>query len=341
MAQLLTQSLVDEVTFVEPAVLPSGPRRPQREEQTLPAGLRIVRPLLPVPKRLGGLRATGMWLRATALRDADVLWVNDPSLGVHALSPRRPAVYDVTDDWRTFDFPPRIRRRLVAAEDSLAACARTVVCSDVLADRWRERYAVEAEVVRNGIDLDAFAQAVRRQLPGAAPHVGYIGTLHDMRIDVETTLAVADSPFVGTVHLVGPNALSPTSSAALGAHPKIMVHGPVPSGDVPSWTVSMDVLVCPHLINAFTESLDAIKSYEYLSAGRPVVATPTSGFQALAAPDLTSIRREDFVGAVEKAVSAVTAPVQILREEWSWAARARHFHQALVEARSGGPTHVS
>ena len=45
---------------------------------------------------------------------------------------------------------------------------------------------------------------------------------------------------------------------------------------------SADVLVCPHRVDSFTLSLDAIKSFEYVASGRPVVATPTSGFQALA-----------------------------------------------------------
>jgi hypothetical protein len=37
----------------------------------------------------------------------------------------------------------------------------------------------------------------------------------------------------------------------------------------------------PHVVNAFTDSLDPIKVYEYLAAGRPIVSTPVAGFREL------------------------------------------------------------
>ena len=45
-----------------------------------------------------------------------------------------------------------------------------------------------------------------------------------------------------------------------------------------------DVVVIPHLVNPFTESLDPIKAYECLAAGRPTVATPVAGFRELGPP---------------------------------------------------------
>ena len=43
-------------------------------------------------------------------------------------------------------------------------------------------------------------------------------------------------------------------------------------------------MIVPHLVNPFTESLDPIKAYECLAAGRPTVATPVAGFRDLGAP---------------------------------------------------------
>ena len=148
---------------------------PGRDTWSPEPGIDVLRPSLYVPKRIGGLGVVGAQLRRGPLRDVDVLWVNDPDLGVHCLRSRQAAVYDVTDDWRTFQQAPRVLRRIVSAEDRLAVRARTCVCSAELATRWKERYGVDAAVVNNGIDGAAFLAAQPIPLDGEKPHVGYIG----------------------------------------------------------------------------------------------------------------------------------------------------------------------
>lgn len=316
--ELRRQGLVGRLTFVEPPVLGKRSRR----WSPLP-GIDVLRPALLVPKRAGGLVTVGALLRATVLRDVDVVWVNVADLGRWCLPRGRPAVHDVTDDWRTFEQPPHIRARLVAAEDVLARRARTIVCSRVLADRWHERYGVQADVVHNGVDLRALTGVTPRDL-GPGVHVGYVGTLHDERLDVDLVERLARSAV--TVHLVGPDLL--TDSGRLRAA-GVLMHGPVPSTDVPSWMSAMDVLVSPHRVTDFTLSLDAIKSYEYLATGRPVVATPTSGFQVLQSPALTVAGAETFVEAVLQAVGGRFAPDLSA----GWDVRAREFAALLRTTR--------
>lgn len=313
--QLVDQELASTVVFVEPPML----GEPGRRRSPRP-GIDVVRPVLPAPKRLGGLHAAGALLRAGALRGVDVLWVNDATLGVHCLSRGTRAVYDVTDDWRTFDNPDYIRRRIVQAEDVLARRAATVVCSEVLAERWEARYGSRPPVVQNAVDLGAFATAGPKRLDGKGPHVGYVGTLHAQRLDVPLLGGVARA-VGGTVHLVGPDSLDDASRAVLAAEPRILRHGPVPASEVPSWMKAMDVLVCPHLVNDFTLSLDAIKAHEYVAAGRPVVATPTSGFQSLRADGVAVVTRDGFAERVRAAVGT-SGPTQ---QPVDWAQRAREF----------------
>ena len=325
--ELVRQGLITSLVFVEPLRFGRFQAFPTRVPVP---GITVASPTLTVPKRAGGYRVAAAAARRGLLAGVDLLWVNDPQFGVHCLGAGGRAVYDVTDDWRSFSFPSRVRRRIVRAEDRLAVRAGTVVCSEVLRERWQDRYGVEAAVVRNGTDPELWQAAVPRQLPGPAPHVGYVGTLHEQRLDVELVLSLARDPRVGTVHLVGPDALDEESRARLAAEPAVRLHGPVPAAEVPSWTVAMDVLVSPHLVNDFTLSLDAIKSHEYLASGRPVVATPTSGFQRLTAAGLAVVpagRQADAVAA------AVAAPVTAHRSQGrpadaSWAARAREFAAA-------------
>ena len=266
-------------------------------------------------------------VRARAAGD-DVVWINDPTFGRHCIPRGTRAVYDVTDDWRASDQPARIRRRLIRAEDALAGRARTVVCSETLRQRWRERYGVEAVVVTNGIDAAAWDGVTPRPLDGPGPHVGYVGTLHEDRLNVPLVVRLATEPQVGTVHLVGPDALTTASRAALDAA-GVRRHGPVDAADVPAWTCAMDVLVSPHRLSDFTLSLDAIKAREYRASGRPVVATATSGFQYLAGDQFAVTTADAFVAEVVRAAARPSRPAGPAAGD-SWAERAAEFYRVLA-----------
>ena len=60
-------------------------------------------------------------------------------------------------------------------------------------------------------------------------------------------------------------------------------------------------------MNPFTESLDPIKAYECLAAGRPTVSTPVAGFRDLGAPVVVA-DRDGFVAAVPERSTPGPAP---------------------------------
>lgn len=320
--RLVRDGVIGDLIFVEPPRRGLALRAARRP--ALP-GITVVTPPLVVPRRCGGHAVLALWLRRL-LRDVDLLWVNDPVAGVGALTEGVRAVYDVTDDWRSMPQAPRDRARLVAAEDVLARRATTVVCSTMLADRWGERYGIHPTVVRNGVDTEAIRAAVPVPLDRAAPHAVYVGTLHANRIDVGLVEDLART-WPGTVHLVGPDALDPEARRQLEAA-GVNLPGPVTSSGVASWLVSADVLICPHVVDDFTLSLDAIKSHEYLATDRPVVATASSGFQSIAAPGLAVVGRSSFVDAVVAATSNDRAA-----REWSvdWDVRTAEFGRVLTD----------
>ena len=95
------------------------------------------------------------------------------------------------------------------------------------------------------------------------------------------------------------------------------------------WLVSADVLICPHRVDDFTLSLDAIKAHEYLATNKPIVATPSCGFQNATAEGLSVVPRDAFVAAVSRAIGsgpfARPAPA-------SWTDRAAAFATVLRQA---------
>lgn len=323
--QLIEQGLVSRLDFINPPCARSAPQVHPRNRITVITTGRLV------PNRLGGTRLVARSLSSSVVADADVLWVNDPVLGAAFSSARVPTLYDVTDDWRTAPAPRRIIRRIVRAEDQLSKNALTVVCSEVLRQRWRERYGVEAALVHNAIDGAAWHSVVPHKFEGPGPHVGYVGTLHEERLDLDLLEGLARDARVGTVHLVGPDAMNTVSRLRVQGMKKVILHGPVPAREVPAWTVGLDILISPHRVSQFTLSLDAIKSYEYLASGRPVVATPTSGFQLLASPSLTVVGAPGFADAVARAFTQVRSPPTVTAP--TWAERAVEFGALLDQAR--------
>jgi glycosyltransferase involved in cell wall biosynthesis len=228
-----------------------------------------------------------------------LIWVNDASYASFALTTGWPTVYDITDDWLLASGTPRQRARLRADDELLLRhSGAVVVCSSDLARTRGARRRVD--LIPNGVDVDLFRTPQPRpaDLP-ASPVAVYVGTLHDERIDVDLVLDLAAARPDLQVALVGPDALGHGSAARLDAAPNVRRLGPRPYERVPGFLQHADVVLVPHLVSPFTESLDPIKAYEVVAAGKPTVATPVAGFRDLGPPVVVR-DRDRFVDAVSQ-----------------------------------------
>ena len=236
-----------------------------------------------------------------------LLWVNDAGYAPLAVRTGWPTLYDITDDWQLAPLTPRALRRLVANEELLLDRAgAVVVCSpDLARSRGRDR---PVELIPNGVDLDLFRSPRPRpaSLPDG-PVALYVGTLASERLDVDLVLQLAAARPDVQVVLVGPNSLGPADTGRLAAVPNVHLLGAQPYDQVPGFLQHADVVVIPHHVNPFTESLDPIKAYECVAVGRPTVATPVAGFRQLGPPVVVA-DREGFVAAVGAALASAPPP---------------------------------
>jgi glycosyltransferase involved in cell wall biosynthesis len=212
------------------------------------------------------------------------LWVNDAHYAGLLERTRWPSIYDITDDWLHSSLTRRARARLVADEAILLSGAgAVVVCSPDLA---KTRGATRpVDIIPNGVDVERFRTPRPRpdDLP-PSPVALYVGTLHEDRLDLDLCAELATTlPQVQFV-LLGPNCLSPGATQKLASLANIHLPGSRPYDQIPAYMQHADVIVIPHKITPFTESLDPIKAYECLAAGRPTVATAVAGFRHLGAP---------------------------------------------------------
>ena len=331
------------VLFVEPASdplfqlskrrLPLPPRlrsvRPDRRLLTL-------RPLKPLPRRLGPrsdilvrgqVRLVARLLGFTR----PTLWLNDLTYAPLIGETRWPTLYDITDDWLLAPAGVRELERLKQLEEeALGQADEVVVCSKALAETRGSRRRVT--VISNGVDLDFFRQPRERpsDLPGS-PVAVYVGTLHESRLDVALVGDLAEAlPHLSLV-LVGPDSLQPASRAELSAHPNVRLLRSRPYEEVPAYLQHADVIVVPHVVSPFTDSLDPIKAHECLAVSTPVVATPVAGFRER--PDaFTVATRERFAAAVESALEGDGAPL-VRSGVSSWESKVESFERSLAQAR--------
>jgi glycosyltransferase involved in cell wall biosynthesis len=297
--------------------------------------LRALRPLKPLPRRLGSLadRALHRQVIVAARRlgfTRPTLWLNDVTYAPLIRRTGWPTVYDVTDDWLLAPFPQREIERLSALDAmALADADEVVVCSPALAASRGAARGVT--LVANGVDSEHFRrpQARPQDLP-PAPTAVYVGTLHDSRLDVELVIELARSLPELSVVLVGPDALPAVTRRRVVAEPNIHLLGPRPYADVPAYLQHADVVIMPHLVTPFTESLDPIKAYECLAVSTPTVATAVAGFRELSRY-IRVVPRESFVEAVDVA-RAAPRRADLVESIGSWTERASAFERLLTSA---------
>jgi glycosyltransferase involved in cell wall biosynthesis len=73
--------------------------------------------------------------------------------------------------------------------------------------------------------------------------------------------------------------------------------------DLVGYLQHAEVLLVPHIVDAFTESLDPIKLYEYQAVGRPVVSTGVAGFRDANDDRIVIADGDEFGAAVREAIT--------------------------------------
>ena len=264
-----------------------------------------------------------------------LLWIK-PHYGAHLAGKMGECavVYDVGDDWATISQPEAVRRRTLA-EDAYLTCRAdaVIVVSDYLLQQKRP-LREKVSLIPNGVEVERYLPISERTLTPhpltcdwKSPVLGYTGMLHPDRLDIPLLIEVARAFPKGNVVLVGPSFLSLGDTKRLCSEPNILLTGPVEHLDLPRVMSAFDVCLVPNLVNAFSESQNPLKLYEYLASGLPTVSTPISGFRNY--PELVSLASDatTFVQAIR---NALTEPKE--KQERRQQEARKHTWDARVEA---------
>jgi acetyltransferase-like isoleucine patch superfamily enzyme/glycosyltransferase involved in cell wall biosynthesis len=292
----------------------------------------LTRPVKLLPNSIGlGRRVNQAMFRRHIRRHARQLGIDSPLLWLNAhwaghlagTLGERAVVYDITDDWALAGDPGEAAE---VRKQDLELCRRAdlvVVCSEALRSS-RQPNSRRVLLLPNGVNSAHYA-GVLRLGPGDVPEAdkpaaetanwhspvfGYTGTVHPERINVDLVLALAKAYPQGTVALVGPEFLPPEVRQRLLAARNVKLVGPVPYSRIPRIMAAFDVCIVPHCESPFTESLNPIKLWEYLAAGKPMVSANVAGFRDY--PKLCRIAsgEQAFVAACRDALAEAVALAQ-------------------------------
>ena len=218
------------------------------------------------------------------------------------------------------------------AERELLACADQIFAtSPALRDRCIAVAPTRTEYFGNVADIDHFAAARQAgSIPAdlaaiPRPRLAYIGILSDFKTDFELIeYAVRKRPdwhyvFIGNERQGQIN----EAIARLKNRPNVHLLGWKPYAQLPSYLRGIDVALLPQLINDYTRAMFPLKYFEYLAAGRPVVATPLPALAEFTALHRVADGPSSFIDAIASAISApVVVPIDHpILQSHSWEAR--------------------
>jgi glycosyltransferase involved in cell wall biosynthesis len=208
-------------------------------------------------------------------------------------------VYDCVDEHGAF--PGHDPVVVAGMEDRLVRRADVVFASARELYLRRKDHAKEIHLVPNGAELAHFGQAVTDELPVPAdltgidgPVIGYVGFIHEW-VNLEWIRAAAVAHPEWSLVLVGP---VHTDTDILRKMNNIHFLGEKPYAELPGYLRRFSVCVIPFHRNALTISVNPIKLYEYLAAGRPVVSARIPELEDFADAVALADTAEDFIQAI-------------------------------------------
>jgi glycosyltransferase involved in cell wall biosynthesis len=229
----------------------------------------------------------------------------------------------------------------LAAEARFARRADAVLASaPELVTRMRELND-NVHYAPNVADTRLFATALEdgpidpavAALPG--PRIVFIGAILAAKIDIPLVVEVARSRPQWSFALVGP--VGPgdprTDVSGLTGLPNVHMLGYRPYEQLPGVLRGADAAIVPYLLDGEMRSVFPMKIYEYLAAGRPVVATPLDTLADV--PDvLQAATAGDFAARVQAAIDEDTPAARGERSQraqaHSWESRLDQIAEALA-----------
>jgi glycosyltransferase involved in cell wall biosynthesis len=284
------------------------------------------------------------WLRLQTKRlgfKDPIYWNFQPGLP-HLKRAVRPslAVYHCVDDFASVPHWWNPASAVRARERECCVEADVVICTGRKLVASRRQFNPNIHFVPEGADVSLFERAAdaETQIPEdiaklAGKVIGYIGVI-DFRLDVELLTRIAKERPDYSIALVGPVKSDTQDLQALQDLPNVHFFGNRPIEALPAYIKAMDVCLIPYVLNDYVHHIFPLKLYEYMAAGKPIVATDMEEMRPYAGAEMTIAKsHEAFLAAVDDAIAHDTveraAARQATAQGESWGDRVERISAIL------------
>jgi glycosyltransferase involved in cell wall biosynthesis len=163
------------------------------------------------------------------------------------------------------------------------------------------------------------------------PIIGYIGIVQD-RFDVKLLeYLLKENPeksFV-IIGMVWPE----SGMDELSSYKNLYLFGQKKYQELPNYIRQFDVAIIPHKINEFTKSMNPMKLYEYMAAGKPIVTTSIAGSKQFSQFIKIADSYEEFNNKINLILKTDQAGVILeskkIAQENSWSDRVNQMIQII------------
>ncbi|HYM14361.1 MAG TPA: glycosyltransferase [Dehalococcoidia bacterium] len=295
------------------------------------------------------------WLARTARRLGirEPIVVNFQPLSPHVASAVRPShtVFYCVDQYAAVPIWWHSSAAAAAREAECCREAELVVCVGRALTEARRALNPNTHFVPNAADVAHFATA---RDPATAvpddlarlpkPVAGYIGVV-DFRFDAGLIAAAARDRPEWSFAVIGPVKGDARGLEPLRALRNVRFLGNKPVAQLPAYARGIDVCLIPYRVDEFTSHIFPLKLFEYLAAGKPIVASDLRELRPYEGTGVSIARTPDeFVSAIEAALAGESservAERQLLARSHTWDERVEQLSAliaALVSSRPASP----
>jgi len=236
-------------------------------------------------------------------------------------------VFDILDEFTGFD---NVSKSRIKEEKSLIERSDIVTASSSHLMKKTKRSSTV--VLPNGCDYEHFSQNSTRLLSDhTKPIIGYFGAISswfDTSLVEHAAAKRTDWTFVLIGHTAGADVTK------LQKLHNVVFLGERPYADLPNYLVDFDVCLIPFVDSDLIDAVNPVKIYEYLAAGKPVVAT--NMLELLPMSDLCylSKNRKEFLANIERALAEDDGDIRERRKRFArqntWDARFQKLHDVMA-----------
>ena len=247
------------------------------------------------------------------------------------------SIYHCTDEINGF---PGYSPYISEIEARLAARCNLVLSTSEVLMTSKASINPSSYFVPNGADVELFAKAVTwdgrepedlHAIP--PPRAGFVGQI-EYRFDCDLLRYTANTLTSWSFVLIGPVQAGNEDIEKLRDLPNVHFLGLKDRWMLPGYLAYLDVALIPYKINRLTQGIYPLKLYEYLAAGRPVVATPIPALKAVDGMIYLGKDGPSFAEAIVRA-NEEDGPEQALKRSeaalsHSWAHRAEVISEIIT-----------